>query len=121
MARLWIEPRGGFVHEEQVGIVDERARERQATLHSAGERLDSRFGARGQAREIEQLGNARPDGALREAEVAAVDEQVFADGEIGIEVVHLRHHSHARAGGPGFAGHGALHQLDRAAVGIGEA
>ena len=81
----------------RVRIVDERAREREAPLHAARKRLDARRGARSEAGEIEQPWNALADRALRNPEVAAVDEQVLLDGEIGIEVVHLRHDAHADA------------------------
>ena len=37
------------------------------------------------------------DRGVGDAEVAAVDEQVLGDGEIGVEVVELRHHADARA------------------------
>src|SRR5882672_1152428 len=97
------------------------AREREAALHAARKRLDARRGARGKSGELEQLRNAFADRALRDLEVAAVDEQVLPDGEIGIEVVHLRHDADAEAGGPSLARHGALHQLDRAPVGLDQA
>src|SRR5262249_31050066 len=84
VARLRIESRGGLVHEDQVGIVDQRARERESALHSARERLDARRPARGEARELEQARDALAYRAFRDAEVAAVHEQVLLHREIGV-------------------------------------
>src|SRR5262249_12127700 len=121
VARLRIEPRGGLVHEDQVGIVDERAGERESALHASRERLDRRRGPRREARELEQARDARAYLALGDPEIAAVDEEVLSDGEIRVEVVHLWHHADADSGGTRFAGHAALHQLDRARVGLDQA
>jgi len=46
MARLRIEPRSGFVHEEQVGIVDKRPRQGEAlTVKQAGTTIQTITGA----------------------------------------------------------------------------
>ena len=57
----------------------------------------------------------------RMPEVAAVDQQVLAHGEIGVEVVHLRHDADADARLARRLRHRLADELDRAAVGIDQA
>jgi hypothetical protein len=54
-------------------------------------------GAAGEPGELEQLRDARVDGVVGEAEVAAVHQQVLGHGEVRVEVVHLRHDADAQA------------------------
>jgi hypothetical protein len=56
VARLRVEAGGRLVEEQQVGVVHQRARQRQAPLHAAGERVDLGVGAAGQPGELEQRG-----------------------------------------------------------------
>ena len=61
------------------------------------------------------------DRGTRHAEIAPIDPQVLRNGEIGIEVVELRHHAYAL---PRFARtgrHGLAEELDVASIRIGEA
>src|SRR5258707_12631395 len=116
VARLRVEPRGGLVHEQQLRVVDQRARQGQAPLHAAGERVDPRIGAPLEAGELEQRRNALRHLARRQPEIAAEDEQVLGHGEVGIEIVELRHHADAgaRLARPGR--HRLAEQLDLARV-----
>ena len=97
VARLRIEAGGRLVQEHELRVVDQRARERQAALHAAGERLILASPRPARPANSSSARDARRDLALRKAEVAAVDQQVLGDGEIGVEVVELRHHADARA------------------------
>ena len=72
------------------GLVDQRARDREAALHAAGERLDLVRRPVGQLGELEQLDRATLDLGPRQAEVAAVDPEVLLDGELLVEGVLLR-------------------------------
>ena len=56
-----------------------------------GERVDHVVGALGELHEVEQLVGPLAMTLARQAEVAAVDEQVLADGQLGVEGVLLRH------------------------------
>ena len=88
--RLRVEPGRRLVEQQQVGVVDQRAGDREPPLHAARERLDLVAGALGQLDEVEQLVDPRLQLAPREPEVAAVDEQVLADGQLDVEGVLLR-------------------------------
>ena len=48
-------------------------------------------------RELEQLVGLGPQQLVRQAEVAAVDEEVVADPQLLVQVVLLRHHAQLRA------------------------
>jgi hypothetical protein len=79
MPRLRVEARRRLVEDQELGIVDERARERQAPLHAARQRADADFALARQSREFEEVRNARLEHVARQAEVAAVDQEVLAD------------------------------------------
>ena len=120
MARLRIEAGRRLVEDQELGIVDERPREREAPLHPARQHADSHLLLAAQPGEFEQLRNARGERRAIDVEIAAVDAKVLGDGEIRIEVVDLRHDAHADAGDPGGLGHALADHLDRAAIGIDE-
>ena len=65
--------------------------------------------------------NALLEHGARQAEVAAVDQQVLAHREVGIEVVHLRHDADADARLARRLGHRLADHLDAAAVRVDEA
>ena len=67
VARLRVEAGGRLVHEDHVGIVDQRAGERQPPLHAARQLADARVGLDRQARELEQRRDARADRRVRRA------------------------------------------------------
>ncbi len=96
VARLRVEPRGGLVEDHQVRLVDERARDGEAALHAAGERLYLVLGALVQLHELEQLVRSLARRGPGDVEVSGVHLQVLAHGELGVEVVDLRHHAEAR-------------------------
>lgn len=116
VARLRIQPGGRLVHDDEVGIVDERARQRQAPLHAAGELADAGIGLGGQGRERQQLRQPGPHLRVAQAEVAAEYQQVLGHGEVGVQVVELRHHAQARPRLPGLRRHGVAQHLDRPVV-----
>ena len=91
VARLRVEAGGRLVEQQDAGVVHERARDREAALHAAGQVVDLGLRALGQLGELEQLVGALADVGARQAEVAPVDEQVLADLELHVEVVGLRH------------------------------
>ena len=88
---LRVEAGGRLVEQHEVGLVDQRAGDREPPLHAAGQRLDLVV-ARGRSsctKSSSSSARARIT-ALRQAEVAAVDEQVLPDGELEVEGVLLR-------------------------------
>src|SRR5579864_1638966 len=121
MPRLRIEARGRLVEDKQFGIVDERACQCEAPLHPARQRANRGRGLAGEPGEFEQSWNALVELAPRQAEIAAVDDQVFANREIGIEIVHLRHDADAYARLARGFGDRLPDELDCAAVGIDQA
>src|SRR6185312_14019600 len=65
--------------------------------------------------------NALVERGARQPEIAAVDDQIFAHREIGIEIVHLRHDADAYARlACGFRDRLA-DELDRAGIGLDQA
>src|SRR6185503_15092485 len=121
MPRLGVEPGGGLVEEDQFRVVDEGAGEREPSFHSTGQRLDSRFRARAQFSEFEQGGNAPAHFGFAQSEIAAIDQQVLFDGEIGIEVVALRYDADADARFARARRHRQSQHLDLARVGVDQA
>ena len=115
---LRVETGCGFVHEDQLRIVDEGARERQAALHAARERHDLGVLAPDEASEIQKLRDAARDVLRCDAEIASIDDQVFLDAEVGIEIVELRHHADAPARLARAPGHRYAEEFDRAGVGL---
>ena len=69
LARHGIEARGGFVQNEQLGIVAERTGELQLHAHAAGEVLDLRLGI--EAKSVDESGErfAAPRGVCRAYEL----------------------------------------------------
>ena len=90
VASLRVEPGRRLVQQQQVRIVDERARDREPALHSARERLHAVICSLVQLDEFEQLIRALAQLAARQAEVPAVDDDVLADGELLVERLLLR-------------------------------
>jgi hypothetical protein len=95
--RLRIQPGRRLVEEEHRRFVDQRPGNRQAPLHPARQRLDLVVGAFGQLRELEQLVGPAVDLRPLEPEVATVDHEVLADGQLGVKGVLLRHDAEAGA------------------------
>ena len=97
VARLRVEPGRRLVEQQHLGLVDERTRDREAALHAARERIDPRVAPVAQLHELEQLRGPPADLRARQVEVAAVDHEVVPHGELGVEVVLLRHDTEAAA------------------------
>jgi hypothetical protein len=89
VAGLGIEAGGGLVEQKQLGLVHEAAGDGEPPLHAAREGIDAVVAAVGEPGEGEQLLGPGPDLGHRHAEVAAVDDEVVPDGELGVEVVVL--------------------------------
>jgi hypothetical protein len=120
MAGLRVEPGGGLVEEQELGIVDQGTCQRKAPLHPAGQGRNSGVGAAFQPRKLEQRRDARGDGLAIEPEVAAVHEEILVDAEVGIEAVRLRHDADADARFPRTTRDRLAEQLDIAGVGGGQ-
>jgi len=58
--------------------------------------------------------------ALAQAEIAAVNNEILAHREIGIEIIDLRHYAHAAAGFPRSLRDLEIEHRDLARVGVGE-
>ena len=97
VTRLRVEAGRRLVEEQHLGLVDERARDRQPALHAARERLDLVVRALRELDEVEELVGARAEVLPGQPEVAAVDDDVLADGQLHVERVLLRHDAEPRA------------------------
>ncbi|MCY1356762.1 hypothetical protein D9M69_432230 [compost metagenome] len=119
--RLWVKPGGGLVEQQQLGVVHQRARQRQAPAHAARQLAGLGVGLVRERGELQQLRHARTHMRLAEAEVAAVHHEVLGAAEVGVEGVELRHHAQLRLDGQRVARHLQAQRLDAAAIGRGEA
>ena len=102
------------------GIVDQRPRQCEAAFHAAGQGLYSGITLGLEVGEFKQIGNAGVRVTVADSEIARIDDQVFSDGEIRIDVIHLRHHTHARAGGARLPRYRETEQVDRSSIGFGQ-
>src|SRR5438128_1602516 len=93
---LRVEPGGGLVQQHHLGIVHERARDREPALHAAGKRLDLVVGPFVQLDEVDELVGAPAHVAPRQAEVTAVDDDVLAYCQLHVERVLQRHDAEPR-------------------------
>ena len=91
VARLRVQAGGGLVEDDEVRLVDERASDRQAPLHAAGQGLDLVLGALVELDELEELIGPLAGDLAGDVEVARVHLQVLAHRQLGVEVVDLRH------------------------------
>ena len=117
VAGLRVEAGGRLVEQQDLRLVDERAGDRQPAPHAAGERLDALVAALGELGEVEEAGGPLGDDRLRQAEVAAVDEQVLPYGQLGVQCVVLRHDAEARADPPPVGGRVHAEHPERPPVG----
>ena len=97
MARLRVEPRRRFVEQQDIRFVDQRARDREPTLHPARQRLHAIVRTVRQLDELEQLVGTAAELRSGEAEVTPVDDHVLANRELHVEGVLLRDDAEARA------------------------
>ena len=99
---LRVEAGGRLVEQQQLGLVDQRRGRSSAgaSCRRRGRRpWPSALSV--SCDELEQLVGARADLAARQPEVAAVDDEVVADGELGVEGVLLRADAEPGRGSPG--------------------
>ena len=87
---LRVEAGGGLVQQQDLGVVDQRAGDRQPALHAAGQRFDLRLRAVGELGELEQLLDLRTQRRAGQPEVAAVDVEILTHGHLEVERVQLR-------------------------------
>ncbi len=88
-AGLFVERAGGFVGEQNTGLVHEGAAEGGALAFAAGELLDALMEAVAEAGALGEVVQARESGGARNAGGDGRDQAVFLEGEIGDEVVEL--------------------------------
>ena len=96
VAGLRVEARGWLVEKEQLRLVDQRAGDRQTPLHAPRQRLDLVVLALGELGKVEELVGATAALVSRQAEVAAVQDEVLADGQLRVKRVLLRHDAETR-------------------------
>src|SRR5436190_1752226 len=118
MPRLRVEAGSGLVEDQELRIVDQRARKRQTALHSAGKGPDAGIGFGGETCELEEPRNALVDQRIGHSEVTAVDDEVLGHGEIRVDVVHLRYDADANPSLARRFRHRFADQRDRAGVRI---
>src|SRR6185436_11504460 len=94
-ARLRVEPGRGLVEQHHLRIVHQRARDHDALLLAARKRR--RLGVRlvGDLQLVEQPRRARLALPRLQPEVAAVEHEQLAHGQLAVEVAHLRHDGEA--------------------------
>ena len=99
---------GRLVEHEQVGVVDEQARERDAAPLAAGHRADDGVepvvyadGVDAAEQAVEDVADARVAGPLV---LGAVADHDVAQGRRGVEVVALREHADRQAAVRGSRG-----------------
>ena len=89
MPRLRVESGRRLVEQQDVGLVDQCAGDGEASLHAAGQVVDTALRAIAQLDELEQLGGAPTRLGARQVEVAAIDDEVVEHRELEVEGVLL--------------------------------
>ena len=89
VARLRVQPGRRLVQQKHLRVVDERPGDRQPALHPARERLHAILGAIGELDELEQLVGPLAQHRAGKPEVAPVDDDVLAHGQLHVERVLL--------------------------------
>ena len=90
--RLRVEPGRRLVEQQQLGLVDERPRDREPPLHAARQRIDAVVAPVAELHELEQLLGPPPDlGVAAGRSSARRSCRLSQHGELGVEVVLLRH------------------------------
>ena len=105
VAGLRVQPGGGFVQQQQLGVVHQRTRQAQPPAHAARQFAGFGIGLVGQCRKFQQLGNASPDSRILHAEIATVDQQILGTAEVGVEGVKLGDHAELFFDLQGVLGH----------------
>ena len=91
LALARVDARGRLVEEDELRVVHERAREREALLHAAGQRARLHVLQVEQLDVAEQLVHARVGAGAGDAVDAGEEAEVLLDGEIRVERERLRH------------------------------
>ena len=120
VAGLGVQPGGGLVEQQQLGVVDQGPGQREPALHAAREFAGARIGLVREGGEIEQGGNAWAQRLGVQAEVAPVDQQVLRTGEVGVQGVHLADHPQLLLDPQRVARHLVSEGLDGPGVGCRE-
>ncbi len=114
-AQRRIETRQRFVHQQQVGLLDQRPPQRHALLLAAGEFGRALVEEGFDGEDSGDIGNAGGDFIGGDAHIAQAESQIFTDRHMGIEGVILEHHGDATVAGR-FVVDGAAIQPDFAAI-----
>src|SRR5262249_7030355 len=119
--RLRIEARRRLVEDQQLGIVDERAREREAAFHPSRQRAQARIAPSRKASKFEQRRDADRERPPVYVEIATVYLQVLGDREVRIEVVLLRDDADADSRASRRTRHRLADHLDPPAIRVDQA
>ncbi len=95
-----VDPGGGLVEEQQVGIVDEGRGQLQASLHATRQAAGTAAADVPQVHELEDLAGATVTGAPQDAEQRRDEIDVLARRQVGIQRELLRHVADPFAGLP---------------------
>ena len=93
VSRLWVKTRGRLIQHQDAWRIDQRTRNRESSLHAAGERLHLILCAIGQLEEFKQLIGAFGNLLVRQTEEATEDEKVLAHGQLLVKGLLLMHHT----------------------------
>ena len=104
-----------LVHQDQLGIVDEGARDRGALLHAAGQLLRIFVLVAGEPDQIEQIAGAGPRGLHRQADDFGRQQHVVENGSPFQQQRLLEHHADVARG---IERRFRIADLDGAAVGV---
>src|SRR4030042_1869664 len=96
MPGLGVEAHGRFIEYDEPGPVHQSSGYEQAAFHAAGKLFDFRLLPVLKLEELEVGQSAFSGFFSRYVEVAGEDEQILQHGQIGVEVLLLRHHAYAR-------------------------
>ena len=104
VASLGVEAGRRLVEQDDVGLVDERAGDREPPAHAARQALDALVAFSTSCAKSSRSAHRSRDLAALEPEVAPVDEEVLADRQVLVERVVLGHDAEARADGRAVVG-----------------
>ncbi len=115
LAQLLVERAEGFVQQQRLGLLGQRARQRHALTLPARELAGAALGEGRQLHQVEHPGDLRRDLTLRHPVLLQSVGDVLLNAHVGEEGVGLEHHVH-RPLPRGHRGHVLAVDLDRAAV-----
>ncbi|VTR63759.1 hypothetical protein DESC_10027 [Desulfosarcina cetonica] len=97
-----VQPHRGFVQKEDRGGMQKRPGDHDASFHAAGEFLDQGVAFFLQLDVAQKFIDARADGLASHVVQAAVDQQIFMDGQLAVQVDVLGHQAVLPLGRQGF-------------------